>query len=128
MRIFMIEVENLVKAFDAFKAVDDLSFTVPKGQILGFLGPNGAGKSTTMKMLSCFIEPSAGTARVGGKDILRDSIAVREMIGYLPESAPSYAEMTVCEFLEFIAEMRHKRGKERTLAAEKMREVCFLKD
>jgi len=122
----MIEVENLVKKFDSLLAVDDVSFSVPRGQVLGFLGPNGAGKSTTMKMLTGFITPTSGTATVGGKDITKDSIAVRQQIGYLPESAPSYGEMTVCEFLEFIAEMRGFRKKARIAAAEKMREVCFL--
>ena len=81
----MISVSRLVKEFGAFRAVNGISFDVPKGQILGFLGPNGAGKSTTMKMLTGFIEPSAGTASVGGKDIVKDSLAVRRQICYLPE-------------------------------------------
>lgn len=122
----MIEVRNLVKDFGGFRAVDHISFKVPKGQILGFLGPNGAGKSTTMKMLTCFLEPTSGTALIDNKDIANDSISVRERIGYLPESAPSYGEMTVCEFLEFIAEMRGLTGDKTTEAAEKMRSVCFL--
>lgn len=122
----MIEVNHLVRKFGSFRAVDDISFSVPKGQVLGFLGPNGAGKSTTMKVLTCFIEPTSGTASVGGKDVRLESIAVRKQIGYLPESAPSYGEMTVEEFLIFIAEMRGFRGKNRKIAAEKMRELCFL--
>ena len=122
----MITVDNLTKNFDNLRAVDQVSFSVPKGQVLGFLGPNGAGKSTTMKMLTCFIRPTKGTATVGGYDIIKDSIKVRQMIGYLPESAPSYQEMTVAEFLEFVAEMRGFRGVERIKAAEKMRETCFL--
>ncbi len=124
----MIEVTGLSKSFGAFCAVQNVSFSVPKGQVLGFLGPNGAGKSTTMKMLTCFIEPTSGTASIGGKDIVRDSIAVRERIGYLPESAPSYSEMTVCEFLEFIAAMRGFVGAERAVRAERMREQCFLQE
>lgn len=124
----MISVSGLIKEFGPFRAVDGIHFEVPKGQILGFLGPNGAGKSTTMKMLTCFIEPSYGTATVGGKDIVSDSLAVRRMIGYLPESAPSYAEMTVVEFLRFIAEVRGFRGKARESAVDRMRSLCALGD
>src|SRR5690606_36879464 len=87
-------------------AVDGISFTVRKGDILGFLGPNGAGKSTTMKMITGFIRPTAGTAVVDGHDDTRDPVAVKTRIGYLPESAPAYGEMTVNEFLGFIAETR----------------------
>jgi len=123
----MIEVQGLVKEFrGGIRAVDRISFEVPRGQILGFLGPNGAGKSTTMKILTCFIEPTGGTARVEGHDVLTDSLAVRRRIGYLPESAPSYGEMTVSEFLMFVAELRGKRGRDRIVAAERIREVCFL--
>jgi ABC-2 type transport system ATP-binding protein len=122
----MIEVSALTKNYESIRAVDGISFSVPQGQVIGFLGPNGAGKSTTMKMLTCFIDPSSGTARVGGKDITQDSIAVRKQIGYLPESAPSYGEMTVEEFLRFVAEMRGFRGLQAKSAAERMREVCGL--
>ncbi|MEE8554966.1 MAG: ABC transporter ATP-binding protein [bacterium] len=102
----MIEVKELVKRFGNITAVDGISFDVDKGEVLGFLGPNGAGKSTTMKMITCFLAPTSGTVVVGGKDILEDPLAVRRQIGYLPESAPSYPEMTVLEFLRFMAEMR----------------------
>ena len=122
----MIEVRGLSKKFGQFHAVDDVSFSVPKGQVLGFLGPNGAGKSTTMKMLTGFLEPSSGTALIDNKDIGIDSLEVRKKLGYLPENAPSYAEMTVCEFLGFIAEMRHLHGEERTAALNKMKSTCFL--
>ena len=122
----MIKVEALSKEFGYFKAVDAVSFEVPKGQILGFLGPNGAGKSTTMKMLTGFIAPTSGTATVSGHDIVADSLAVKRMIGCLPESAPSYGEMTVVEFLTFIAEMRDLKGEKGKQAAEKMRDICFL--
>ncbi len=122
----MIEVSGLVKEFAGVRVVDNLRFEVPKGQILGFLGPNGAGKSTTMKMLTCFLEPTSGTATVDGHDITKNSIAVRRQIGYLPESAPSYGEMTVREFLEFIADVRGFKGKERIVSAERVREMCFL--
>lgn len=122
----MIEVKGLSKSFGAFKAVDNISFTVPKGQILGFLGPNGAGKSTTMKMLTGFIEPSDGTALVGGHDIKREALSVKRTIGYLPENAPSYQEMSVREFLDFVAEIRGIS--DRSAALERMRKVCFLEE
>ena len=120
----MIEVEGLGKSFGLTRAVKDISFQVPKGQILGFLGPNGAGKSTTMKMLTCFIEPSRGEARIGGKSILTDTLAVRKQIGYLPENAPSWEEMTVREFLYFITEIRGNT--DRVASIHKMRDLCAL--
>ena len=122
----MIEVENLTKKYGSFSVVDDLSFNVNKGEILGFLGPNGAGKSTTMKMLSCFITPTSGTARIGGFDVIKDSLAVRELVGYLPESAPSYKDMTVLEFLTFIAEIRGYQKTENKEKVEKVVETTFL--
>ena len=108
----MIEIENLVKVYGTIRAVDGINFTVEKGQVLGFLGPNGAGKSTTMKIITGFIPPTSGTVRVGGLDIHDDPIGVRRQIGYLPESAPSYQEMKVEEFLSFIGEVRGFRGSE----------------
>lgn len=122
----MIEVKGLKKSFGSAVAVDGIDFSVPKGQILGFLGPNGAGKSTTMKMLTGFICPTAGTASVGGADVVADPIAVKKLIGYLPESAPSYGEMTASEFLLFIAEMRGMRGEQARQAALRMKDTCFL--
>lgn len=122
----MIEVKSLTKAYGQVHVVDAISFNVPKGQVLGFLGPNGAGKSTTMRMLTGFIEPTAGTASVAGFDIRQDPLAVKRSIGYLPESAPSYQEMTVKEFLAFIAALR--RIPQPKVAMERMREVCFLSD
>ena len=108
----MINVQALSKNFNNFQAVDQVSFEVKPGEVLGFLGPNGAGKSTTMKMLTCFIPPTSGTAEICGYSILGNSLQVREKIGYLPESAPSYDEMLVEEFLNFVAEVRGFRGKE----------------
>ena len=108
----MISVQALCKNFSNFQAVDQVSFEVKPGEVLGFLGPNGAGKSTTMKMLTCFIPPSSGTAEICGYSILDNPLQVREQIGYLPESAPSYDEMLVGEFLNFVAEVRGFRGKE----------------
>ena len=102
----MIEAKSLCKSYGAFKAVDDLSFTVEAGQVLGFLGPNGAGKSTTMKMLTGFLIPTSGTALVNGIDVVGNSVAARKNIGYLPEGAPSYGEMTVHQFLSFISRAR----------------------
>ncbi len=109
----MIEVKSLTRRFGPFTAVDRLTFSVGAGEVLGFLGPNGAGKSTTMKMLTGFLEPSAGTATILGHDIRRDRLAAQREIGYLPEGAPLYGEMTVLQFLEFIAEVRGFHGVER---------------
>ncbi|MDX1431537.1 MAG: ATP-binding cassette domain-containing protein [Gammaproteobacteria bacterium] len=106
----MIEIKHLSKRFGALKAVDDLSFEVARGDVLGFLGPNGAGKSTTMKMITGFITPDAGSIVVGGDDIAEKPLAVKRRIGYLPEGAPLYGDMTVRGFLDFIAEVRGYRG------------------
>jgi ABC-2 type transport system ATP-binding protein len=124
----MIEVKQLVKQFGNLTAVDSISFSVEQGEILGFLGPNGAGKSTTMKMITCFIPPTAGTVTVGGKDILEQPIEVRKQIGYLPESAPSYGEMTVEEFLRFVAEMRGLRGEDIGKAVDRAVDITALSD
>ncbi|MFA6962681.1 MAG: ATP-binding cassette domain-containing protein [Opitutaceae bacterium] len=107
----MIEVKSLVKDYGSKRAVDNISFTVKRGDILGFLGPNGAGKSTTMKMITGFVSPTAGTALVNGHDVTQDPVAVKKCLGYLPESAPAYGEMTVEEFLAFIAEVRGFRSR-----------------
>lgn len=106
----MIEVEQLSKRFGARLAVDGLSFQVGPGEVLGFLGPNGAGKSTTMKMLTGFLRPSAGTARINGHDIRTAALKAKRELGYLPEGAPSYGDMTVGRFLRFIADIRGLRG------------------
>jgi ABC-2 type transport system ATP-binding protein len=102
----MIKTQNLSKNFDGIQAVDDLSFSVEPGEVLGFLGPNGAGKSTTMRMLAGFITPTGGSASIGGHDVVQEPIAARSVLGYLPEGAPHYAEMTVGGFLDFIADLR----------------------
>ncbi len=107
-----IKANSLSRNFGGIVAVDCLSFEVGSGEVLGFLGPNGAGKSTTMKMLTGFLAPSAGTATINGHDIINDSLAARRIIGYLPEGAPSYGEMTVRSFLEFIARARGFKGRE----------------
>jgi ABC-2 type transport system ATP-binding protein len=107
-----IEIEGLTKHFAGFTAVDNVSFRVAKGEVLGFLGPNGAGKSTTMKMLAGFVSPDSGTARILGHDVQSDSIAARRALGFLPEGAPTYPEMPVTAFLRFVARIRGYRGKE----------------
>jgi len=106
----MLDVAHLVKKFGPLVAVDDVSFHVPAGQVLGFLGPNGAGKSTTMKMIAGFLTPSGGTAVVCGHDILTDSVRAKQQIGYLPEGAPAYPDMSAGEFLTFIAHIRGFSG------------------
>ncbi len=116
----LIEVKSLDKKFGAIHAVKNLSFSVKKGEVLGFLGPNGAGKSTTMKMIAGFLEPTSGTVSVCGHDVLEDPIAVKEKIGYLPEGAPSYGEMTVKNFLDFIADIRGFKGEEKQNRVEEI--------
>jgi len=105
----MIEVKGLVKTYGSKRDVDGVSFSVKRGEILGFLGPNGAGKSTTMKMITGYVRPDSGTALVDGIDVLEDPVSVKRKLGYLPENAPAYPEMTVREFLGFIAEVRGYR-------------------
>jgi len=102
----MVEVENLSKSFGAFHAVDGVSLTVDKGEVLGFLGPNGAGKTTTMRMIAGFLAPTSGTARVCGHDVTEEPTAVKQSLGYMPEGSPSYEDMTVAAFLAFIAAAR----------------------
>ena len=108
----MIVVDALSKQFGQFQAVDEISFEVQRGEVVGFLGPNGAGKSTTMKMLTCYLPPTSGNAEVNGFSINSQTLQVQEQIGYLPESAPSYNEMQVEEFLSFIGEVRGYTGSE----------------
>ena len=108
----LIEVAGLTKRFGAFTAVDDVSFAVSRGEVVGFLGPNGAGKSTTMRMLAAFMAPSAGTARICGHDVQMHSLAARRALGFLPEGAPTYPEMSVIGFLRFVARIRGYRGAE----------------
>jgi len=116
----VIEIKSLDKKFGPIHAVRNLSFSVKNGEVLGFLGPNGAGKSTTMKMITGFLEPTSGTVSVCGYDILEDPIKVKEKIGYLPEGAPSYGEMTVTAFLGFIADIRGMKGKEKKERVEEI--------
>ena len=108
----MIEIRNLTKRFGSLTAVDGVSFDVGRGEVLGFLGPNGAGKSTTMKMVTGFLAPDGGTIRIGGVDVAAEPVDVKRWIGYLPEGAPLYGEMTTRAFLQFIAGIRGLRGAE----------------
>ena len=122
----MIKVENLVKAFGPKLAVNDISFTVERGEVLGFLGPNGAGKSTTMRMITGFIPPTSGKITIGGYDMLENPLPAKRLIGYLPENAPSYADMTVHGFLNFAAELRGLQGDARKKAIHRAAELCLL--
>ena len=108
----MLNVENLQKRFGRLEAVKGISFTVSKGEVLGFLGPNGAGKSTTMRMITGFLPPTAGTASICGHDIITDPVEAKKCLGYLPEAAPSYRAMTVEDYLRFIASVRGYHGTE----------------
>ena len=124
----MIDIKNLVKQFGPFTAVDHISFSVAKGEVLGFLGPNGAGKSTTMKMLCGFLNPTAGSISVCGHDVEADPLAAKASIGYLPEGAPSYADMTARGFLDFIADVRGMNGKDRDWRLDKVIDQVNIKD
>ena len=122
----MLEVKELHKKYGTFEAVRGISFKVEKGEILGFLGPNGAGKSTTMRMITGFLPPTSGTAVIGGHDIVSDGLAARRLLGYLPENAPSYQEMTVVGFLGFVAGIRGYAGAERGQRVESAIGRCRL--
>jgi len=124
----MIQVDNLTKRYGPVTAIQDVSFNVDKGRIVGFLGPNGAGKSTTMKILSCFMPATGGTARVAGYDVFSQSLEVRQRIGYLPENAPLYPDLSVASYLDFVAEIKGVgRGERRGRVADVM-ERCFVTD
>ncbi|MCE9611163.1 MAG: ATP-binding cassette domain-containing protein [Chthoniobacter sp.] len=122
----MIKVRNLKKNFGPKVAVNGVSFTVEKGEVLGFLGPNGAGKSTTMRMITGFIPPSGGDVSIGGFDIVEKPLEAKRLIGYLPENAPSYADMSVAGFLAFTAELRGLSGTDLRKAVDRAIEMCFL--
>ena len=124
----MIETRELSKVYGAQRAVDRLSFEIRRGEVVGFLGPNGAGKSTTMKILTCFISPSEGTAKVGGFDVFDDPLSVRSVLGYLPQRASLYPEMGVVEYLEFAADLRAIPRDKRRAKIKEVVEICGLKD
>ncbi len=122
----MIEVRNLSKSFGPTLALNQVSFDVAKGEVLGFLGPNGAGKSTAMRIITCYLTPDAGQVTVAGSDVSKQSIAVRNQIGYLPESAPLYQDMGVIEYLEFIGRMRGMNGHDLKRSVAEKISVCGL--
>jgi ABC-2 type transport system ATP-binding protein len=122
----MIKIDNLVKAFGPKRAVDGISFAVERGEVLGFLGPNGAGKSTTMRIVTGFMPPSSGSVAVGGFDVVESPLEAKRLIGYLPENAASYPDMTVRAFLDFVAELRGLSGEARRKAVHRVVELCFL--
>ncbi len=122
----MIYANGLTKRYGSFRALDDVSFEVRRGEVVGFLGPNGAGKSTTMRILTCFIAPTSGTAKVRGQDVFDDTLAVRSSLGYLPQRAPLYLEMTVYEYLRFAAQVRNIDASTFKKRARNVVEVCGL--
>ena len=122
----MIHVQNLRKEFGSKVAVDNVTFTVEKGQVLGCLGPNGAGKSTTMRMVTGYFRPTSGSVKIGGIDMLENPEDAKRSIGYLPENAPLYSDMTVASFLGFCAELRGLTGAANTKAIDRVLELCFL--
>lgn len=122
----MISIKGLKRSFGSILAVNNISFDVNKGEVLGFLGPNGAGKSTVMKMLACFLPPDSGTATVCGYDILKDPIQVKKSIGYLAENVPLYNEMSVADFLNFVCDMRVITGNKRKEAIDRIVPMCSI--
>jgi ABC-2 type transport system ATP-binding protein len=124
----MIEVENLSKTYAGFRAVQDISFHVNKGEIVGFLGPNGAGKSTTMKVLAGYLPPTDGRIRIAGFDVVTDSIEVRKRIGYMPENVPLYTDMRVTEFLRFRAELKKVARRKIKERVDVVQHLCSLTD
>jgi len=123
-----IKVKSLRKSFGPIHAVQGVSFDVNHGEVLGFLGPNGAGKSTTMKMITGFLEPTSGTVEVNGHDVLENPLAVKKSIGYLPEGAPAYGEMTVKSFLNFIADIRQFTGANRQKRIDEVIDLINIKN
>lgn len=122
----LIDIQGLKKHFGAIAAVDGVSLTVSRGEVMGFLGPNGAGKTTTMRMITGFLRPDAGTAIVVGKDVSREPIQIKRTIGYLPEGAPLYGDMTPASFLAFVADVRGVRGGDRAGRLDRVRELLHL--
>ena len=124
----MIEIKNLSKSFGPFRAVDGITFSVQRGEVLGFLGPNGAGKSTTMKMVTGFLTPTSGAISVCGHDVDSDPIGAKAKLGYLPEGAPAYPDMTPSAFLDFIADIRGLSGPEKARRIDEVVGLVHLED
>jgi ABC-2 type transport system ATP-binding protein len=124
----MIEARDLTKIYGTYRAIDKLNFSIRRGEVVGFLGPNGAGKSTTMRVLTCFIAPSSGTAIVGGNDVFENPLAARSVVGYLPQRAPLYQEMGVVEYLQFVAKLRAIPASDHRARIRKVIDICGLGD
>src|SRR2546425_10412405 len=124
----MITVTELTKKYARHTAVDHISFEVHKGEIVGFLGPNGAGKTTTMRMLTCFLPPTSGTATVGGFDVFEQPLEVKKRIGYLPETPPLYPEMRTVEYLTFVGKLKGLSGSELRQRIDSVCERCAITD
>lgn len=124
----MIQVENLRKSFDLLRAVDDISFHIRRGEVVGFLGPNGAGKTTTMRLLTSYLSPDAGRIRIRGIDVEQNPLGARQAVGYLPESAPLYNDLSVIEYLEYIAAIRHIPKEQRKAKIRAMVSICGLQE
>lgn len=124
----MIEVEGLTKYYGPKRAISQVTFRVEKGEILGLLGPNAAGKTTTMRILTCYMPATEGTARVAGYDVFEDSLEVRRRIGYLPENPPLYGDMTVTQFLDFVSKIKGLEGQDRKRRIQQMVELCHIQD
>lgn len=122
----MIELKRITKSYSGKKAVDDISFTVEHGEILGFLGPNAAGKTTTMRMITCYMPPTSGTILVDGMDTSENSLEIRKRIGYLPEMAPIYPDMNVLDYLDYVSELRRLIGDAKKSRIREMISVCGL--
>ncbi|MCX7917713.1 MAG: ATP-binding cassette domain-containing protein, partial [bacterium] len=125
----MVEAKNLTKFYGKTKAIENISFTIEKGEIVGLLGPNAAGKTTIMRILTCFLTPTSGTAKVNGYDIFENPLEVQKSIGYLPEKNPLYEELTVNEFLNFVCEVKGiKRKEEKIKRISKVSEDCGISE
>ena len=124
----MIEVENLTKYYGPIKGIEDISFKIDKGEIVGLLGPNGSGKTTAMRILTCFFPPTRGKALVNGYDVTKKPLAVQRHIGYFPERAPLYPDMVVTEYLRFVAKVKRIQGSKRKDQIEKVMSACSITD
>jgi len=122
----MIEVENLTKYYGEIRGIEDVSFSIGKGEITGFLGPNGSGKTTTMRILNCFFPPTSGKAKVAGYDVIEDPIEVRRRIGYMPETVPLYPDMNVTTYLNFVAEAKGLEKRQRKIKINEIMEKCGI--
>jgi ABC-2 type transport system ATP-binding protein len=124
----MIRVQNLTKQYGDRRAVDGISFTIEEGEIVGFLGPNGAGKTTTMRILTCYMPATSGTASIAGHDVFSDSLSVRRVVGYLPESTPLDMNMRVREYLSFRGKIRGLDRDQRASGIKRVADLCWLGD